>query len=94
SFVSAGNSVPDDILKPTGSPPAPPGVTPHASLPQASLASLTIEDQVTEGLDDHTDIKKFDKDAATDPKIRCYAQNQTGLAQAATLAITHAIGFK
>ncbi|KAL9629337.1 MAG: hypothetical protein Q9204_005327, partial [Flavoplaca sp. TL-2023a] len=79
SFVSAGNSVPDDILKPTGSPPAPPGVTPHASLPQASLASLTIEDQVTEGLDDHTDVKKFDKDAATDPKIRCaYAQESNG----------------
>ncbi|KAL9035859.1 MAG: hypothetical protein Q9180_004625, partial [Flavoplaca navasiana] len=79
NFVSAGNSVPDDILKPTDSPPAPPRVTPPTSLPQASLASLTIEDQVTEGPDDHTDIKKFDNGAATDAPIRsAYTQESDG----------------
>lgn len=70
NFVSAGNSVPDELLNPTASPSAPPRETPHSSLPQASLANMTIEDQIQEGADGHVDVQKLGESASTNLETR------------------------
>ncbi|KAL8998436.1 MAG: hypothetical protein Q9169_002473 [Polycauliona sp. 2 TL-2023] len=59
SFISAGNSVPDEMLKPKDSPLATPRGTAHSSLPQASLANMTIEDPVQEGSDVSVNVQKL-----------------------------------
>ncbi|KAL8771742.1 MAG: hypothetical protein Q9209_002933 [Squamulea sp. 1 TL-2023] len=70
NFVSAGNSVPDRLLDPTASPLAPPPeVLAHSSLPQASLASMTIEDQDQEGSDGHDLVQELGLVASSNPEI-------------------------
>ncbi|KAL8798432.1 MAG: hypothetical protein Q9182_006660 [Xanthomendoza sp. 2 TL-2023] len=52
NFVSAGTSTPDEALQPHVKHPGPPHEAPsQSSLPQASLASMTIEDQESDSLD-------------------------------------------
>lgn len=64
NFVSAGNSVPDELLNPTASPSAPPRETSPSPLPQASLASMTIEDNVQEGEHSHIDFQQLGESAS------------------------------
>ena len=64
NFVSAGNSVPDELLNPTATPSAPPRETSHSPLPQTPLASLTIEDDVQEGEHGHINFQKLGESAS------------------------------
>ncbi|KAI4229617.1 MAG: hypothetical protein L6R36_000664, partial [Xanthoria steineri] len=64
NFVSAGNSVPDELLNPTASPSTPPRETSPSPLPHASLASMTIEDNVQEGEHSHSDFQKLGESAS------------------------------
>ncbi|KAL8647466.1 MAG: hypothetical protein Q9226_006413 [Calogaya cf. arnoldii] len=68
NFISAGNSVPDELLKPTASPSAEPRATSHSPLPQASLASMTIEDQILETAGEHIDGQNFGEGTSTKPE--------------------------
>ncbi|KAL8856908.1 MAG: hypothetical protein Q9178_006497 [Gyalolechia marmorata] len=67
---NAGNAVPDDLLDPTANPSAPPRESPQSSLPQASLASMTIEDQVQDGSDGPIVVQKFHQAASATPETQ------------------------
>ncbi|KAL8785947.1 MAG: hypothetical protein Q9213_003096 [Squamulea squamosa] len=70
NFVSAGNSVPDRLLDPAASPSAPsPEAIAHSSIPQVSLASMTIEDQDQEVSDGHNPVQELGAVASTTPEI-------------------------
>lgn len=56
--------MPDELLNPTATPSAPPRETSHSPLPQASLASLTIEDNVQEGEHGQINFQKLGESAS------------------------------
>ncbi|KAL8701457.1 MAG: hypothetical protein Q9224_000500 [Gallowayella concinna] len=62
NFVSAGTSTPEEAMQPHVNPPGPPHEAPsQSSLPQTSLASMTIEDQKANSLDSHVKVDNSGK---------------------------------